>query len=297
MSEAEPDRAAASWTVLRLLQWTAGHFEEQGIETARLDAEVLLAHALDVSRLQLYLDYEKPVSEVERARYRELVQRRGRDRVPISHLVGVREFWSLPIQVTPDVLTPRPETETLVEAALASIPDPEAEIRILDLGTGSGAIALALARERPRALLTASDISISALKVARETAEKLQLSEQIRFVEGSVFDAVSGEEFDLIVSNPPYIARRDRESLPRELSYEPEEALFGGDDGLEVIRPLVARVRDHLAPGAVFALELDPAQAEAVASSCREAGLNDVEILKDLAQRARVVKARRGFEQ
>lgn len=293
MSPSEPERPLTTWTVLSLLQWTAGHFEEHGIETARLDAEVLLAHALEVSRLQLYLDYERPVSEPERSRYRELVLRRGQDRVPVSHLVGVREFWSLPISVTPDVLTPRPETETLVEAALAAIPDVEAEARILDLGTGSGAIAFALARERPRARLSATDISISALKVARETAEKLQLDERIRFVEGSLFDAVSGEEFDLIVSNPPYVARRDRESLPRELSYEPEEALFAGEDGYEVLRPLVSRVRDHLAPDAAFVVEIDPAQAETVMSWCEDAGLSEVEVVKDLAQRDRVVRARR----
>ena len=281
-----------SWTILALLQWTTAHFEKHGIETARLDAECLLAHALETERLQLYLDFEKPIQAAERAEFRGLVVRRARDRVPVSQLVGSKEFWSLPLDVSGDVLSPRPETEVLVEAVLARLPDLAAGYRILDLGTGSGAIALALSRERPHAEVTATDISRDALQIARFNADKLQLNERLRFVEGDLLGAVPGERFDLVVSNPPYVARRDAGSLPPELSHEPEVALFGGEDGFEVSSRLVADVRDALVPGGVFGMEVAPDQAERIAEECGEAGLEEIEILSDLARRPRVVIAR-----
>ena len=288
------DDANQSWTVLELLKWTTDFFAREGVESARLDAEVLLAYALDMSRLDLYLNYEKPLVDGERATFRDLVAKRGRERIPVSQLVGEREFWSLPIRVTPDVLTPRPETEVLVEAGLRALPDLDAPYRVLDLGTGTGAIALAIARERPRAEVTATDISAPALKVARENAEKLQLNERIRFAEGSLFEAVKDEHFDLILSNPPYLARSEQTSLPPELRHEPDTALFGGSDGYAVLRPLVMNVVDMLVPGGGLAVELDPSQAGTVSDWCREAGLEEVETLRDLAQRQRVVRARRG---
>ncbi len=282
-----------SWTILELLQWTTEHFEKHGIETAKLDAECLLAHALRTERLQLYVDFEKPAHPDERARFRELVVRRARDRVPVSQLIGSKEFWSLELEVTSDVLSPRPETETLVEAGLARLPERHAEYRILDLGTGSGAIALALSTERPKARVTATDISPEALQIARSNADKLQLSERLRFVEGDLLGAVPGEYFDLVVSNPPYVARRDLETLPPELAHEPEVALFGGDDGLAVSSRLVAQVQDALVPGGAFAVEVAPDQAERIAEECGQAGLEEVEILRDLARRPRVVAARK----
>ena len=282
-----------SWTVLELLQWTEKHFASVGIETARLDAEVLLAHALGSPRLQLYVDFEKPIAEPERAGFRELVVQRARDRVPVSQLLGSRDFWSLELDVTSDVLSPRPETETLVEAALSRLTDPEAAYRILDIGTGSGAIALAIATERPAAHVTATDISPKALQIARTNAEKLHLSERLQFLEGDLFAACAGEQFDLVVSNPPYVAERDREGLPPELAHEPEVALFGGDDGYAVTSRLVAEVSSALVPGGVFALEVGHDQTERVAEECRREGLEEVETLRDLARRPRVVIARK----
>jgi release factor glutamine methyltransferase len=288
--EAERER---TWTVLELLRWTTEHFSGQGIDTPRLDAEVLLAHALGVRRLDLYLQYDKPVLADERAGYRALVLRRSRERVPVSLLIGEKEFWSLSFKVTGDVLTPRPDTEVLVEAALARMPDLERAWRVLDVGTGSGAIALSLARERPNARIVATDVSPEALQIARLNADELQVGESVRFREGSLFDPVRGERFELIVSNPPYLARSIAESLDPELAHEPELALFGGDDGYAVLRPFAAGVAEMLEPGGWAAVEVDPGQVEAVSGWLAEAGLIEVEALRDLAGRPRVVVARR----
>jgi release factor glutamine methyltransferase len=291
--------ASRSWTVLELLRWTTQHFSERGIETPRLDAECLLAFALDCDRLRLYVDYEKPVEEGERARFRELVRERGSERVPVALLTGRREFWSLPLRVTRDVLVPRPDTETLVAAALERIPDRDAEVAVLDVGTGSGAIALAIASERPKARITATDVSAAALAVARENAEMLGLADRVRFLEGSLFEPfamtgeLGGERFDLIVSNPPYVAERDRATLPPELRHEPESALFAGADGTAVLRAIAAQAGARLNPGASVLLELDPRQADAVQGWLRDAGLASIEVHRDAAGRQRVVSARR----
>lgn len=312
-----------SWTVLELLRWTTDYFKRHGIESARLDAELLLAHALETERLRLYVDFEKPVLPVERERYRELVRRRASQRVPVSILLGEREFWSLSFKVTSDVLTPRPDTETLVEAALgkcrsrgdraragdreATSPDPEnpraAEGdparpgvdyrgRILDLGTGSGAIALSLLQELPHADVTATDLSQAALQIAAENADRLPHGERVRFLHGDLFEPVANERFDLVVSNPPYVARRESESLPPELAHEPEMALFGGEDGLDVIRRLVAAAGSHLSPDGWLLIELAPDQAGTVEQMLAGAGFVDVERRLDLARRPRVVAGR-----
>ena len=281
-----------SWTVLSLLQWTTEHFASKGIESARLDAECLLAHALGTQRLQLYVDFEKPVSEAERARFRDLVKRRGGDRVPVAHLLGRKEFWSLDFEVGPDVLTPRPETETLVQVGLDLLAPGEA--RVLDVCTGSGCVALALASERPGARLVATDVSEAALAVAARNAEALGLAERVAFARGPLFEPVGEERFDLVVSNPPYVAESLRPQLAPELRHEPQEALFAGPDGLAVLRDLVSGVPARLTPGGAFAAELSPEQAETVAGWCREAGLLDVTLHRDLAGRPRVVAARGG---
>ena len=291
-----------TWTVLELLTWTTDYFKRAGIDSARLDAEVLLAHALETERLRLYIDYEKPVLQEERDAYRVLVQKRAQERIPVSQLLGEREFWSLGFKVTCDVLTPRPETETLVEWALSKATtdtqeggqasEQPGDLRILDLGTGSGAIALALASELPHAALTATDLSPAALQVAAKNADELRTGERIRFLEGDLFEPVAKEEFDLIVSNPPYVAREDESSLPPELSHEPEIALFAGPDGLDVIRRLVAEAGDHLSSGGWLGIELSSEQADEVEGLLTEAGFTDVERRFDLASRARVVGAR-----
>ncbi len=296
-----------TWTVLELLRWTSDYFERHGIDSARLDAEVLLAHALETERLRLYIDYEKPVLPAERDAFRALVARRARERVPVSQLIGEREFWSLPIKVTADVLTPRPETETLVELALSKAKaivaagasgssettngstESAPHLRILDIGTGSGAIALALASELPHAEITATDLSEPALQIAAENADRLHTRERIRFRQGDLFAPVASERFDLIVSNPPYIAEKDAGSCPPELSHEPGMALFSGADGLDLIRRLVAEAGEHLSRGGWLGIELSPEQAEAVSRTFLTAGFVAVERRFDLAGRPRVI--------
>ncbi|MEE2679619.1 MAG: peptide chain release factor N(5)-glutamine methyltransferase [Myxococcota bacterium] len=283
-----------TWTVLGLLRWTTDYFAAKQIETARLDAECLLAHALGVDRLRLYLEFDKPVTEGERADFRELVRRRGADRVPVAYLTGVREFWSLPIRVSPDVLVPRPETEILVEAGLGLLPDVEGPVRVLEIGTGSGAVSLALATERPGAEITATDVSPASLEIARSNAETLGVAERIHFAEGDCYVPVAGQRFDLIVSNPPYVADAGGVALPPELAHEPPTALFGGADGLAVLEPLVRQAAGHLEAGGGLALECDPGQADRVAGWCTEAGFHSVTKQRDLAGRERVVVARGG---
>jgi len=292
MTAAAPS-PAKTWTILELLRWTTEHFASRGIETARLDAECLLAHVLGVDRLRLYVDFDAPVGASDRTAYRALVRRRANERVPVAQLVGEKEFWSLPLKVTRDVLIPRPDTETLVTAALDLLPDREAEVSVLDVGTGTGAVALAIAVERPRAHLVATDISQAALDIARENADVHGVGDRIRWALGSLFQPVAGQRFDLVVSNPPYVAESQRHELPPECAHEPEEALFSGKDGTAVLVELIAQVKEMLVPGGGAAVESAPAQAPRVADWCREAGLTDVKTHRDLGRLARVVSARR----
>ncbi len=283
-----------SWTLLELLRWTTAHFEARGIESARLDAECLLAGALGVDRLRLYLDFEKPVLPEERAVYRELVRRRAGARVPVAQLLGRKEFWSLDLAITPDVLVPRPETEVLVQATLDTLPDRAAPVRVLDVGTGSGAIALALARELPAALITATDICEKALEVARSNADQLRHADRIELLCGRSYEPTAGRRFDRVVSNPPYLADSERGELAPELCHEPPGALFAGVEGLDVLNELVSGAAAMLEPGGWLLVELAPQQAPGIAVRCRAAGAESVQIHRDLAARPRVVAARFG---
>ncbi len=285
--------SARTWTVLELLRWTAGHFESRGIEGARLDAECLLAHALGCERLRLYLDFDKPVEDAERARFRELVRRRADERVPVALLTGSREFWSLRLAVEPGVLVPRPETETLVGAALELFPESEAELRILDLGTGSGAVALALARERPKARVTATDVSPRALALAARNAESLGLADRVRFLAGDLFAPVRGERFDLVVSNPPYVAEAEAAALAPELGHEPGEALFAGRDGTDVLLRIAAEADEAVAEDGAVAVEIGAGQEAVVREGFEESGFGPTALHRDLAGKPRVLTARR----
>lgn len=288
------DPAGEVWSVLRLLRWTTDHFAARGIESPRLDAELLLAHALGVERLRLYLDFDKPVVEAERARFRELVQRRAQQRVPVAQLVGRKEFWSRSLRITPDVLIPRPDTEILVQAALELLPADAAGARGLEIGVGSGAVAIALALERPGSRWVATDLSRAALEVAAQNAADCGVAERIELRAGDLFAPVVGERFDLLVSNPPYVGEAERSGLAPELAHEPELALFAGPAGLDLLERLVAGAAEQLAPGAGLALEMAPAQLPGIASALRAAGFAEVREHRDLAGRPRVLTARRG---
>ncbi len=299
MSPAETEAIAAAraperiWTVLELLRWTTDHFRARGIETPRLDAECLLAHALATSRLRLYLEFDKPVVERERAVFRELVRARAGGRVPVAQLTGVREFWSLPVRISPHVLVPRPDTETLVAAALDLMPDARTPVRVLDLGTGSGAVALAIAQERPRAAIVASDRSHEALRVAQQNAEALGMAARIHFLRGDWAAPFGPGGFDCVVANPPYLAEAERAELTPELAHEPAAALFAGPTGLEALERLCREVPALLAERGGLAFELAPGQSKQVQAWLEQAGLATA-VHCDLAGRARVVSGRLG---
>jgi release factor glutamine methyltransferase len=258
---------------------------------ARLDAEVLLAHVLRRPRSSLIAHAEQCIERQAAARYRTLVTRRAAGE-PLAYLVGEREFWSLPLIVSEAVLIPRPESELVVERALALLPEVRTHAagmrRVADLGTGCGAIALALASARSDWKLLATDLSASALQVARENARRLQLT-QIEFVEGDWFAPLAARRFDAIVSNPPYVAAGDA-SL-QALRYEPAAALSPGPSGMEALRHLIAQAPNHLAAGAWLVLEHGADQALEVAAALVAAGYARVRCHRDLAGRDRVTEA------
>ncbi len=242
------------WTPLRLLEWTTRRFADAAIDSPRLAAQILLAHALGIDRVQLYVQHDKPLGPDELGRYRELVKRRLAGE-PVAYLTGRQEFWSLPLAVDARVLVPRRDTETLVEAVLDQV-DRTAALAIADIGTGSGAIALALARELRAARVVATDRSADALAVARENAQRLALAERVELREGDLLAALAaGERFDVIAANPPYVPSADIDRLAREVRREPRAALDGGPDGLDALRRLVAGAAAHLVPGGLLALE------------------------------------------
>lgn len=248
-------------------------------DEAAADAEVLARHALNWDLATLLLEQRNPAPEGFSAEYRGLIARRL-TREPVSQIVGHREFWGLEFEVTRDVLTPRPETETVVEAALAAFPR-DAEILIFDVGTGSGCIAIALATEFPNARLIASDISGPALAVARRNAAAHGVSDRITFLQTEA--TAPRTNVDLMVSNPPYVAVRDAESLPMEVrGFEPHVALFAGEDGLDMYRRLLADSRTALSNGGRMILELGYDQAATVAALARAAGWEVEDIRRDL---------------
>ena len=251
------------------------------------DADVLARHVLNRSGSWLIAHGDDPLQADELARFEGLVLRRAQGE-PVAYLTGRQGFWSLDLEVTPDTLIPRPETELLVEAALACAPD-DASLRIVDLGTGSGAIALALACERPHALVVAVDASAAALAVAQRNAQSHGL--RVSFVHGHWLDAVAGERFDLIVSNPPYIQADDPHLAT--LSHEPSTALVAGIDGLDDIRQIVSGSPDALLPGGWLLLEHGWDQGQAVRALFGD-GWQQVETLCDLEGRERVTRARFG---
>jgi len=275
------------WTVRRVLGWTTQHFEKLDVDSPRLTAELLLAHVLHASRVRLYTDLDRPLEASELAAYRGLIARRASGE-PTSYLTGTREFYGRTFAVDARVLVPRPETELLVEAVLQAVPR-DAAVRILDLCTGSGCVGITLALERPAARVLATDTSPDALDVARANAAALGAAERFEVRLGDLFAPVEDEApFDVVVANPPYVARGDLPTLPAEVRREPQGALDGGPDGLDGGRRIAAAAPRRLVPGGLLALEIGDRQGPAVHSLLEAGGYGSVRIERDLARHDRL---------
>jgi release factor glutamine methyltransferase len=272
-------------TVLETLTAASNYLEKHGVETPRLNAEHLLAHVLGKKRLDLYLEFDRPLSDAERAPLRDLIRKRG-ERVPLQHLLGTAEFFGRTFLSDARALIPRPETEQLVEFLLTR----KGFTRVLDVGTGSGAIAITLALEMPDASLTATDISPNALALALENAARHALDNKISFHEADLFSPDEAT-FDLVVANLPYIPSAELPSLQKEVQYDPSGALDGGPDGLSLIEPLIRTAPPHLAPGACLALEIGQNQAYRVSELFREHNYRDIVIRSDYQGTERFVFA------
>jgi release factor glutamine methyltransferase len=286
----------ATWTILKLIQWTTQYFSRKGIAQPRTDAEVLLADVLRTERIQLYLRFDQPLQERELAGYREAVRRRAAHE-PLQYITGRQEFWSLELEVSPSVLIPRPETEVLVEKALALLKeDGNADPWVLDLGTGSGAIAIALAHEHPGVRVLATDMSTAAIAVAQRNARRHQVIARVHPVAMDLCQglAVGGSTFDLIVSNPPYIASSDLPALAPEIAdHEPRNALDGGLQGLDVILRIVEEAHGCLKPSGSILLEIGQGQAELLRHQlANHPGYASMDVIDDYAGIPRVLHLR-----
>ncbi|MEM9644311.1 MAG: peptide chain release factor N(5)-glutamine methyltransferase [Planctomycetota bacterium] len=295
MSEQEP------WTVLRLLEWTTQFFKKQGSDSARLDAEVLLAHARDCSRMDLYLAYADVPGDEQRVAFRELVRRRG-EGAPVAQLVGFKEFYSLKFRVDENVLVPRPETEHLIIEAIDVCKAQgliKEEIQVADVGVGSGVISVTLAKQLPNARVVAIDISQPALEIAQWNAEKHEVADRLTFVHGDLLEASEKPaQFDLICSNPPYISQDEFEDLEDTVrEHEPVQALVAGPKGTEVIDRLVDQSVSRLKPGGQLIIELSPMIAEECSALVEATdAFQDTRLIKDLAGHQRILSTRRKVE-
>ncbi len=280
------------WTVGAILQWTVDFFTQKGLESPRLDAEILLAHVLQKERIYLYAHYDEPLSSEERAAYRELVIKRAQ-RYSVAHLLGVRPFMGLDFSVNEDVLVPRPETEMLVETVL-SYEKKDASFSVLDMGTGSGAILISILHERPNATGLAVDISPKALDVARKNGQALGVADRITFLESNLFEAVPKGTFDWIVSNPPYLTAYDMEHLQPEVRHDPESALYGGVDGLDFYHALADKSAAYVKPRGYIAVEVGAGQSKKVADLFTTTGAFSLtDIVVDYGDIERVVLCQR----
>ncbi|HSS16947.1 MAG TPA: peptide chain release factor N(5)-glutamine methyltransferase [Candidatus Dormibacteraeota bacterium] len=259
-------------TVLEVLQAATAHLKKHGVENPRLNAEHLLAHVLGRKRIELYLDFERKLTETELGPLRELVKRRSEGE-PLQHLLGTVEFCGLTFLSDKRAMVPRPETEELVESLKSEIEDPKS--KIVDVGTGSGVIALSLAAEFPEARILAVDISDDALALAQENAIRLDLGSRVQFLKSRLLEIIEGT-FDLIVANLPYISSQDRHTLSREVLRDPEVALFAGARGDELVRELIDQAPTRLRPGGMLALEIGLGQGQALLSVLTEKNYRDI---------------------
>lgn len=278
------------WTISSLLNWTVNYFKSKNIQSARLDAEVLLSHVLRQERIYLYVHFDEPMEQNELSKFREYVKKRAQH-VPIAYIIGEREFMGLPFKVTKDTLIPRPDTEILVENVLNNV-DKDKEIEIVDIGTGSGAIILSLLVNLPKAQGKTVDISSKAIEVAKENAVNLQVNDRCEFFVGDLFAPLNGNKFDLIVSNPPYIPQKDIATLEDDVKeYEPVSALTDGGDGLSYYRRLLSEGKAYIKENGFIALEIGIYQSNDVKQIAMDNGWKNIKIIKDYAGIDRVVLA------
>lgn len=277
-------------TVLEIIKRTTEFLEKRGVEGARLNAELLIGHALGLKRMQLYLQFERPLTESELEKIRPLVKRRG-NREPLQYIVGETEFSGLKLKVDRRALIPRPETEYLIELVVGRMTAPPAAI--LDLGTGTGAIALVLATKYPAATVTAVDKSADALALARENATALGLAERVTLIQSDWFSALPAEaRYELIVANPPYLSDAEvRAAQPEVKDFEPLTALAAEGNGVADLERIIREARDRLAPGGLLACETGIAQHAALLPLAAAAGYGRTESLKDLTGRERYLLA------
>ena len=278
-----------SLTLLQAWQSAKARLETAGLAGPVIDARLLVEAAAEATRADIVTDPYRALTPEQEKRLADYLARRER-RQPVSHILGRKGFWKIMLSVTPDVLTPRPDTEVIVDYVLKKFPDETAPFHILDLGVGSGAIVLSILAERPRAKGLATDISDEALAVARENAANLGLANQIAFARGNWTEGLADASFDVVVSNPPYIASEVIETLEPEVKdHEPRVALDGGADGLDAYRHLAPEILRVLKPGGLFAVEIGYDQKDAVEALFNEVGAGDVWTIKDLSTNDRVV--------
>ena len=283
------------WTVQRILQWTTDFLQQKEVESPRLEAELLLAHARNCQRIRLYTDFESPLKDDERARMRDFVKRRAA-REPLAYITGQKEFYGRDFLVGRGVLVPRPETETLVDVCLQNISTDRAT-RVCEVGFGSGCVAVTLAKQCPGLTVLATDDSSHALKYATENVAKHGVGQQVTLYEGDGYGPLPAEHagrFDGIVSNPPYIRAEELAMLSPEVAeHEPHVALVSGEDGLLLARRLITESLNWLTEEGWMTLEVDPAQCATVSQLFTEAGFTKTEIHKDLSGNDRIVSAER----
>ena len=278
------------WTIGRILKWTEQYFKEKGIESPRLDAEVLLSHILGRERIYLYVHFDEPLEPAELARYREAIKQRVQ-RVPVAYIIGEKEFMGLTFKVTEDTLVPRPDTEILVQAAIERLRARGDAPRFADIGTGTGAICLSVLHFLPKAQADTVDISPAARAIAEENAAALEVADRVTFHTGDLLAPLAGQCYDAILSNPPYIPDGDIAALAPEVRLkEPHTALAGGKDGLDFYRRLMANAPALLKDGGFLAVEVGIHQAAPVAALAVPS-FSRTEILKDYAGIERVVIA------
>jgi release factor glutamine methyltransferase len=293
-------RPVDSWTVRRILEWTAAFFTRKSVDAPRLSAELLLSHVLNCPRIKLFTDYERPLADGELTSYRDLVKRAG-EQEPIAYLTGRAHFFNLEFEVDRGVLIPRPDTETLVEDVLQTVRIQSGldSPRVLDLCTGSGCIACAIAKQLKSAQVLAVDISPAAVAVAKRNVERLKLADRVTVEQGDLYEplgrVVDAGPFHLIVANPPYIPTADVAKLDASVrAYEPTQALDGGPDGLALHRRILEQVDDRLVPGGRVYLEIQFDQGERALQLLKDhPALEEAKLLRDLGGNDRVVTARR----